>query len=91
MLAGTPRSGGNYLCHLLWRTGLMGAPMEYFNFHTLMLQMAVRLGVTSLADYVQRLLRVRTSPNGVFGYKAHFDHLQFMTIANLRFANRAIV
>ncbi len=91
MIAGTSRMGGKSLCHLLWRTGLMGAPMEYFNFYSTIFQVAARLGVTSLDDYVQRLFEVRTSPNGVFGFEAHFDHLQFMTVANLRFANLAVL
>ena len=31
MLATVPRSGSSYLSHLLWRTGCLGAPIEYLN------------------------------------------------------------
>ena len=32
LLATVPRSGSTYLSHVLWRTGCLGAPLEYLNF-----------------------------------------------------------
>jgi LPS sulfotransferase NodH len=70
LLASVPRSGSTYVSHLLWRTGCLGAPLEYLNFEPLgpygkahgepMLQSAI---------WREALYR-RTSPNGVFGLKA---------------------
>ena len=48
-----------------------------------MAQMIRRFGVHSPADYLQRLLEVRTSPNGVFGFKAHWPQFQFAALAGL--------
>lgn len=83
------RTGSNYLCEELWRTGQLGAPYEYFNYHNLMLKMIKRLGVESMQDYAQRLFEIRTSPNGVFGVKLFPEHIKFMHLAHLmwRFQN----
>lgn len=88
-VASTERSGSTYLCTMLWRTGILGAPVEYFNFNNIMLQMAVRLGTQSLDEYLHRLFEVRSSPNGVFGAKIHWPHLQFLILSKLltRFPN----
>ena len=83
MVASTPRSGSSYLCQLLWQTGRMGAPLEYFNFHAWMPAMTSRLQVMRLREYVERLFQLRVSPNGVFGFKAHVEHAQFLKLANL--------
>lgn len=82
-VASTERSGSTYLCTLLWRTGILGAPVEYFNFNNIMLQMATRLGAHSLDEYLRRLFKVRSSPNGVFGAKIHWPHLQFLLLSKL--------
>lgn len=69
MLAALPRAGSTYLAVELWRTGVMGAPMEYPNqpFHNAMHQ---RLGTgNDLIAYWEAVKRVRTSPNGIFGFK----------------------
>lgn len=69
MLAAIPRSGSTHLAMQLWKTGVMGAPMEYPNT-PFMDPMRQRLGTGD--DYVaywDALKRVRTSCNGVFGYK----------------------
>jgi LPS sulfotransferase NodH len=82
-VASTERSGSTYLCTMLWRTGILGAPVEYFNFNNIMLQMTGRLGAQSLDEYLRRLFEVRSSPNGVFGAKIHWPHLQFLILSNL--------
>ena len=80
IVASTDRSGSTYLCSLLWQTGVLGAPAEYWNFRSrpnakpIGVQMIERLGGSSPADYLTKLLARRTSRNGVFGVKAHsFD------------------
>jgi len=32
LLASVPRAGSTFFSHLLWRTGYLGAPLEYLNF-----------------------------------------------------------
>lgn len=78
VVASTPRSGSTYLCRELWSTGLMGAPLEYFNARAQLLQMAARLQPTHLGQYFNQLLSLRTSPNGVFGFKAHWNQFQLV-------------
>lgn len=83
VVASTPRSGSTYLCYRLWETGLLGAPQEYFNFNSLMLEMAVRLAMTNIHDYVRRVFELRTSPNGVFAFKAHWSHFRLLELADV--------
>jgi LPS sulfotransferase NodH len=69
MLATVPRTGSSFLSHVLWKTGCLGAPLEYLNFD--------KHGPYFFAheapdqqDWLWRsVLRRRTSPNGVFGVK----------------------
>jgi LPS sulfotransferase NodH len=78
MLATIPRSGSTYCAIRLWKTGLLGAPMEYLNFR-IMGDLFHRLGYTAdqeghipptqIQNYWNDVQRLRTSPNGVFGYK----------------------
>lgn len=70
ILASVPRSGSTYLSHHLWRTGCLGAPLEYLNFEP-----TGPLGAASNSPEAQieswhRTVSSRTSPNGVFGVKA---------------------
>lgn len=82
-VAATARSGSTYLCRQLWATGLMGAPAEYFNYHGMLLRMAARLQPRTLYHYLKLLLALRTSPNGVFGFHAHWEHFQFLAHARM--------
>jgi LPS sulfotransferase NodH len=75
-LCSTPRCGSTLVAHLLWRTGRMGAPGEYYNLHDVLFQMQNRFHATGIGDYTDQLLRRRTSPNGVFGVKLHHNHWQ---------------
>ncbi len=79
MICATPRSGSTFLCAELWKTGAFGAPHEYYNFHSVMLQMCTRLGARNLVEYRECLLASRTGPNGVFALKLHFDHMVFLS------------
>ena len=79
LLATVPRSGSTYLSHVLWRTGCLGAPLEYLNFDP-----SGPYGHASASPAEQQrlwetVLRTRTSPNGVFGLKGfpeQFESLQ---------------
>lgn len=74
-----PRSGSHFLCNRLWKTGLMGAPMEYFHINKMPV-LAQRFGAQYLDEYVPRLLRHRATPNGVFGTKLNRDQFAFLRL-----------
>lgn len=75
LIASTQRSGSYFLSYLLRGTGLLGAPFEYLHpdhqprWHE-------RLGTSDLRGTLERLFEIRTSPNGWFGIKAHWDHFE---------------
>lgn len=68
MLATVPRTGSTYLCHRLWRTGCLGAPLEYLNpvFYEPAMQWE---SCADLETYWRQVRSRRSSPNGVFGWK----------------------
>ena len=82
IVASTPRCGSTFLSSLLWQTGVLGAPSEYWNCRksgarkTIGIRMMERLEATSGADYLTKLLACRTSKNGIFGVKVHFFDFQ---------------
>ena len=70
LLASAPRAGSTHFSHVLWRTGCLGAPLEYLNFEPLG-PYGFAAASTSLQQQLWRsVLRRRCSPNGVFGLKA---------------------
>jgi len=76
LLASVPRAGSTYFSHLLWRTGCLGAPLEYLNF----LPLSPYGFAATSAELQQQLwrsvLRRRCSTNGVFGLKVFTAQLQ---------------
>ena len=69
MLATVPRTGSTYVSHLLWRSGCLGAPLEYLNFLPSS-PYAIAHGQPEKQMALWRsALHRRTSPNGVFGLK----------------------
>jgi LPS sulfotransferase NodH len=85
ILATVPRSGSTLCSIRLWQSGQLGSPLEYLNF-----QMAAGVfgrfgyalgddgrpkGVAQLSTYWKNLQQLRTSPNGVFGYKLFICNL----------------
>lgn len=69
MIATIPRSGSTFFALELWRTGALGAPMEYANPPYISI-LKGRLGPDlGILDYWREIERRRTSANGVFGYK----------------------
>lgn len=81
VICSTPRSGSTLLARALWDSGVAGAPKEYFNYiHRD--DFVERWGPMDTPAYVDGLLRHRTSPNGVFGLKAHFNQWQQDVLAH---------
>ena len=82
VIAESPRSGSQLLADLLWRSGQMGAPGEYLNVQYTVPALLESFGLGSIEEpggmeaYLRALARRRTSPNGVFGLKAHFAQLR---------------
>jgi len=75
LLASEPRTGSNLLCALLEQTGRAGRPLEYFHLGALGPAMAGR-GTADVDAYLADLMRRRTTPNGVFGMKMHFEQME---------------
>lgn len=94
LLAATPRSGSTFLSHVLWRTGCLGAPLEYLNFDP-----SGPYGFASDSPREQErlwraALRTRTSPNGVFGLKGfpmQFEALNERNLSLLRDVLRTVL
>jgi LPS sulfotransferase NodH len=75
LICSTPRSGSGLLCRALARVPGAGAPLEYFNpLHRGLLTERWRCG-PALDGYVRALYAHRTTPEGVFGTKLHWDQL----------------
>lgn len=71
VVCSTPRCGSSLLCETLSRTLLAGVPTEYFDEMTR--QDFCRVWkIDKNEHYLPALIRKKTSPNGVFGFKAHF-------------------
>lgn len=79
LVASVPRAGSTYLSHMLWRTGCLGAPLEYLNFEPLGPYGFANRSAGLQQELWQSVLRRRCSKNGVFGLKAfamQLDQLQ---------------
>ena len=82
LLASVPRAGSTYFSHLLWRTGCLGAPLEYLNFLPLS-PYGFAATSTELQQQLWRsVLRRRCSPNGVFGLKVFTAQLEELNKKN---------
>lgn len=79
LLATVPRTGSTFVSHLLWRTGCLGAPLEYLNFEPTGPYGHASGSPGEQQRLWQAALARRTSPNGVFGLKGfppQFEELQ---------------
>jgi len=73
LIAASPRSGSQLLGALLAGTGLAGNPDEHFNpWHMGDATDFFPDGLIYTPEHIQRLIEKHTTPNGVFGTKAHF-------------------
>lgn len=73
LIASTPRCGSHMLGHAMATTGLLGVPFEYCNGANLA-EWKRRLGTATAEATLAALMARRTTPNGVFGIKAHYAH-----------------
>ena len=69
MIATVPRSGSTAFCLELWRTGLLGAPLEYTNLEVMKRDPRWRKLLRRDLRFWRELQRMRTGTNGVFAYK----------------------
>jgi LPS sulfotransferase NodH len=76
LLASVPRAGSTYFSHVLWRTGCLGAPLEYLNYEPLGPYGFAARSADAQLDLWRSVLKRRCSPNGVFGLKAFPMQLQ---------------
>lgn len=83
VICSTPRCGSTFLGDCLFGTGKLGVPNEYFNFHTHLKEWQTRLKTEDLIKIISEIISRRTSPNGVFTFKAHSDHFDFL-LKNIR-------
>jgi len=77
IVASTGRSGSHMLGHALQTTNHFGFPLEYTNPSNYK-EWAKRLGEFDLKEMIGEIKRKRTSPNGVFGIKIHYSHVNEM-------------
>jgi LPS sulfotransferase NodH len=75
LICSIPRSGSSFLCELLASTGIAGAPTEFFHPDK-MARLKRRWGIDTMEEYLRALLARKTSPNGVFGAKAHWGQYE---------------
>ena len=85
LIAASPRSGSQLLGALLTSTGLAGFPDEHFNpWH---MGDATNFFPDNLLyhpEHIQQLIEKHTTPNGIFGTKAHFlQVINFVGLDNL--------
>jgi len=84
IIASTGRSGSHMLGHALQKCGCFGFPLEYVNPSNLT-QWKKRFHKDNLHDVLSEIQHHRTSPNGVFGIKIHYSHIdQFNGFNNLK-------
>jgi LPS sulfotransferase NodH len=76
LICSIPRSGSWLLCDGLASTGQAGRPAEYLTRpYTQAYRARVGIPRVDRVDYWRFLIRHRTSPNGVFGMKLHYEHV----------------
>lgn len=77
VIASTPRCGSHMLGHTLHQTGYFGFPLEYANPENLK-EWKRRIETESTECVIRELTQRRTSPNGVFGIKLHYTHINVL-------------
>jgi trehalose 2-sulfotransferase len=72
IIASTPRCGSHMLGHAIATTRLMGVPYEYCNPAN-MAEWQRRMKSCGNRSTLQAIMRRRTTPNGIFSIKAHYN------------------
>ena len=75
IIASTSRCGSHMLGHALHKTNSFGFPLEYANPVNLP-EWQKRLGIENFHGLLTEIQQRRTSPNGVFGIKIHYDQIK---------------
>ena len=88
MLATVPRSGSTWFSHLLWQSGCLGAPLEYLNFDRAGPYYFAAHSPSMQQELWNSVLRRRTSPNGVFGFKCFPTQIQSLKDNNPELLSR---
>lgn len=89
IVCATPRSGSGLLCDTLWRTGLAGKPDEYFLPENVVKNSMI-WQVSTLYEYFYKVIEKGTTPNGIFGSKIMWDHVNYFRIQVFRKDHRLI-
>ncbi|OOZ39132.1 hypothetical protein BOW53_12840 [Solemya pervernicosa gill symbiont] len=75
VILSSPRCGSSLLAGMLTSTQQAGCPKEYLNRDYIRAYLKQSgLSDTPLPAYMQEMERRRTSPNGLFGVKLHWEH-----------------
>lgn len=74
VIASTPRCGSHMLGHALHQIGCFGFPLEYANPVNLP-EWEKQLQRQGFPEVLDELMRRRTSSNGVFAIKIHYEHI----------------
>lgn len=88
IVATTPRCGSHYLCHHLRKTGLLGCPLEYFS-EARFRDWCLKLNTDDPQRVLNYLFAYRSSPNGIFGVKAHWPQLEWFQQEKIQFYDGA--
>lgn len=76
-----PRSGSTLLTNVLSQTGVAGMPAEYFNpWLRDEIVVGQKLGVKFDHEYMEAVVRLSTSKNGIFGTKLHAFQTPFFLL-----------
>jgi LPS sulfotransferase NodH len=84
MVATMPRSGSTFFCIELWKTGVLGAPLEYANFVASKAIIKRLSPDDEKSEHWEKVKCLRTSPNGVFGYKMFTSNLMHIARSHPR-------
>ena len=74
IVCATPRTGSGLLCDALWNTGFAGRPDEYF-CRSDEQEYSKVWGTATYIDYLNKVTEEGTTPNGIFGLKIMWHHL----------------
>jgi LPS sulfotransferase NodH len=89
IIASERRSGSHLLASLLRNSQQAGVPLEYFHGRHWEEWRVSRGKAASSNDYLYELLmRYRTTPNGIFSFKAHWDQYAFFSSIGLEHYSR---
>jgi len=79
LICSAPRCGSTLLGSLLHDCGVMGVPHEYLHPTSVVAELAERWHINQPIGaqiYLDTVIKKRTTPNGVFGLKAHFSQVK---------------